>query len=195
MNPTKKAFLVDVLKVTPKTKMLGTGDASVQATSAFKQYRKEEEALLTQIKKLDGQLHRNGSHPRLRSTAFPQGSMPGDTTTATSPPVGPLAQEPVFEEVDQDRLQARSDRGGPNHYNELGVRKYDLPALLMRLRNHFRGPTTTNPKLVSYLAAGGLQGLRPLRYEKRVARNRFLALVVILFLVLLGIVLAVVQHR
>jgi len=151
--------------------------------------------LESQIKKLDGQLQRNGSHPRLRSTAFPQGSMPGDTTTATSPPVGPLAQEPVFEEVDQDRLQARSDRGGPNHYNELGVRKYDLPALLTRLRNHFRGPTTTNPKLVSYLAAGGLQGLRPLRYEKRVARNRFLALVVILFLVLLGIILAVVRHR
>jgi hypothetical protein len=37
--------------------------------------------------------------------------------------------------------------------------------------------------------------LRPLRYEKRVARNRFIALVVFLFLMLLGIILAVVRHR
>jgi cell division protein FtsB len=42
---------------------------------------------------------------------------------------------------------------------------------------------------VSYLAAGGIQGLRPLRYEKRVARNRFIFFVVILFLALLGTLL------
>jgi hypothetical protein len=78
----------------------------------------------------------------------------------------------------------------------LGVRKYDLPALLQRIRKHFRGPATTNPKLVSYLAAGGIQGLRPLRYEKRVARNRFIALVIVLFLVLLGLIAAFVKgHR
>src|SRR6266404_9764603 len=53
MNPTKKAFLLDVLKVTPKTKLFGIGDDAVQATTAFKQYRKEEEALLAQITTLD----------------------------------------------------------------------------------------------------------------------------------------------
>jgi hypothetical protein len=91
--------------------------------------------------------------------------------------------------VDRQRLKPRTEADEtPAHYNELGVRKYDLPALIRRLRNHFRGPSTTNPKLVSYLAAGGIQGLRPLRYEKRVARNRFIALVIILFLVLLGII-------
>ena len=46
-----------------------------------------------------------------------------------------------------------------------------------------------------YLAAGGIQGLRPMRYEKRVARNRFIALVVILFLTLLGIIAVFVRHR
>ena len=66
----------------------------------------------------------------------------------------------------------------------LGVRKYDLPALWDRLRNHFRGPTTTNPRLVNYLAAGGVHGLRPMRYEKRVARNRFLALVILLIFII-----------
>jgi hypothetical protein len=72
-------------------------------------------------------------------------------------------------------------------FNELGLRKYDLPALFNRIRNHLRGPTTTNPRLVNYLAAGGVHGLRPLRYEKRVARNRFIALVIVITIVLLGL--------
>ena len=42
--------------------------------------------------------------------------------------------------------------------------------------------------LQTYLAAGGVQGLRPLRYEKRVARNRFIALVIFLFAILVGII-------
>ena len=71
-----------------------------------------------------------------------------------------------------------------------GVRKYDLPALFNRLRNHFRRPTTNNPRLVTYLAAGGVHGLRPMRYEKRVARNRFIVLAVVLFVILLGLILA-----
>jgi cell division protein FtsB len=49
---------------------------------------------------------------------------------------------------------------------------------------------------VSYLAAGGIQGLRPLRYEKRVARNRFIFFVIILFLALLGTLLVFLKgHR
>ena len=47
---------------------------------------------------------------------------------------------------------------------------------------------------MNYLAAGSIQGLRPLRYEKRVARNRFIFLVVVLVLVLWGI-LAVIFKR
>jgi hypothetical protein len=105
-------------------------------------------------------------------------------------------QEPIFEEVGQDLLKARSEgTTTPEHYNELGLRKYDLPALLSRIRSHFRGPSTSNPKLVSYLAAGGIQGLRPLRYEKRVARYRFIAFVVILFLLLWGTLWVFLIHR
>jgi len=94
-------------------------------------------------------------------------------------PAPPTAlHEPIFEDVDRYRLRGRGEAGdSPEHFNELGVRKYDLSALIARLRNLFRGPSTTNPKLVSYLAAGGVQGLRPLRYEKRIARRRFVALV------------------
>lgn len=84
-------------------------------------------------------------------------------------------------------MPPRSETEMPEMFNELGVRKYDLPALLNRITNHFRGPTTSNPRLVNYLAAGGVQGLRPLRYEKRIARNRFIWLVVIVSLALFGL--------
>jgi hypothetical protein len=75
----------------------------------------------------------------------------------------------------------------PDQFNDLGVRKYDLPALFQRVRRQFSRPASSNPRLVTYLAAGGVRGLRPLRYEKRVARNRFIALVIVLLVILLGV--------
>jgi hypothetical protein len=153
--------------------------------------------LESQIKELDAHLQRDQTQPRLRSTALPQGSTVSHATPAPAATVTRAAEEPIFEEVGQDLLKARGEGATtPEHYNELGVRKYDLTALLRRVREHFRGPATTNPKLVSYLAAGGIQGLRPLRYEKRVARNRFIFFAVILFLALLGTLLVFLKgHR
>jgi hypothetical protein len=143
--------------------------------------------LESQIQELDAQLQQDHSQPRLRSTALPRGSTVSHPPPEPTAPPAPTAEGPIFEEVGQDWLKARGEgTTTPEHYNELGVRKYDLPALVRRVRDRFRGPSTTNPKLVSYLAAGGIQGLRSLRYEKRVARNRFIAFVVILFLLLLG---------
>ena len=152
-------------------------------------------SLETQIKRLDAQLQRD-EHPRLRSTAVPHGATITHTTPAPVPRPAPRPPEPIFEEVDQDRLKARDEIAGtPEHYNELGVRKYDFPALLQRVGDFFRGPTTMNPKLVSYLAAGGVQGLRPLRKEKRVARNRVIALAIFLFLMGLGVIYMFVRSR
>jgi len=153
--------------------------------------------LETQIQKLDTRLQRNHSHPRLRSTALPHGTTVSHLSSDSElPPPALIAHEPIFEEVDQNRLQAKTEAASaPELYNDLGVRKYDLTALLRRARNQFRGPSTTNPKLVSYLAAGGITGLRPMRYEKRVARNRFIALVIFLFLMLLGIIMAFVRRH
>jgi hypothetical protein len=155
--------------------------------------------LEAQIKKLDSRLQRTPAQPRLRSTALPHGITENHSVPAIKAPAAGTAgaNEPIFEHVAQDRLKTQTESNGttPEHYNELGVRKYDLPALFRRLRDQFRGPSTTNPKLVSYLAAGGIQGLRPLRYEKRVARNRFIALAIFLFLMLLGIIAAMVRRH
>ena len=147
--------------------------------------------LASQIQELDARVQRDKSQPRLRSTALPHGV---SVNPATPLPNAPL-HEPIFEELGQNLLARRGEAGNsPEHFNELGVRKYDLPALLRRIREHFRGPSTSNPKLVSYLAAGGIQGLRPLRYEKRVARNRFIFFVIILFLALLGTLLVFLKE-
>ena len=150
-------------------------------------------ALETEIKKLDTQIQRAPA-PKLRSTAIPHGET---ITRKTEPPPAPkpVSHEPVFEEISSKSIQARAEAESPDHYNELGVRKYDLPALWGRLQNHFRGPSTSNPRLVNYLAHGGVHGLRPMRYEKRVARNRFILLVVVLFLILLGVISIFVKNH
>jgi hypothetical protein len=150
-------------------------------------------ALESEIKKLDTQIQRVPA-PKFRSTAMPHGATVARTAESTPAPK-PAAHEPVFEKINQEPLQARAAAESADHYNDLGVRKYDLPALWQRLRNHLRGPTTTNPRLVNYLAAGGVHGLRPMRYEKRVARNRFILLVVVLFLILIWIVSLFVKNH
>jgi hypothetical protein len=118
----------------------------------------------------------------------------GPHKPAAGPPASPahssprLVNEPVFEEVDRNRWSQPETVNTPAHYNELGVRKYDLSALWRRCQNFFRNSPPSNPKLINYLAAGSIQGLRPLRYEKRVARNRVIGLCVVLVLVLLAII-------
>lgn len=144
-------------------------------------------ALEAQINKLSAKVEQNQSHPRLRSTAVPHGAT--TFSQASSPLPSAISRGPIFEEVGQHQLKAKAEvETTSQHYNELGVRKYDLAAFVRRVKNHFRSPPTTNPKLVSYLAAGSFQGLRPMRYEKRVARNRFLWLVIGFFLLLVGII-------
>lgn len=155
-------------------------------------------ALESQIKQLDSKLQNRRDQPRLRAPALPgSGSAsPAPGEVVSSAPSTPAVDDPVFENVDHDRLDPPAEAATtPDHYNELGVRKYDLAAFFRRFRNHFQGPTTSNPKLVSYLAAGGIQGLRPMRYEKRVARNRFIALTIVLFFLLLGVLAVFLRGR
>jgi hypothetical protein len=155
-------------------------------TAKARSLESEIAALEAEIKKLDTQLQRAPS-PKLRSTATAGGETVVRAPEKPVLPPPPKRAEPVFEEVASAKIAARTSADEAELFNELGVRKYDLPALFNRLRNHLRGPTTSNPRLVNYLAAGGVQGLRPLRYEKRVARNRFIWLVVVVSVVLFGL--------
>lgn len=126
------------------------------------------------------------STPRLRSNA------PGNVVRRVSmgggvPAPGlPPREAPVSRPARTSPVIAPVDPKDP-HFNELGIRKYDLLSAWQRLKGHLRGPTSNNPRMVNYLAAGSIQGLRTLRYERRVARNRFLAFFVLLLLVLWGL--------
>ena len=146
-------------------------------------------SLESEIKKLDTHLQHT-TRPRLRSTALPHGATIARTRDPAPPP-RPV-HEPVFEEVKP--LRADDETASPDQFNELGLRKYDLPALLNRLRRQFSRPAVGDSRLVTYLAAGGVRGLRPLRYEKRVARRRFVVLVIFLLVVLL-IVFSMFLHN
>jgi len=61
-------------------------------------------------------------------------------------------------------------------------------------RRFRKPPISSNPRMVNFLAAGSIQGLRPLRYERRVARNRFLAFSLLLVIVLLGLFWTLLQQ-
>lgn len=148
-------------------------------------------ALEAEIKKLSSQsaaatpvVTSPAGGPKIRSTTPP---------FQAAPPSKP-APEPVFEDVSRNTVAAVPRVEKSELFNELGLRKYDLPALIARLRNRLRSPTTSNPRLISYLAAGGGQGLRPLRYEKRVARERFIILVIIFLAILTGLSYLFLRH-
>ena len=142
-------------------------------------------ALEAQIKQLNSKIEHGKSYPRVRSTAVPHGP-----TVNMGP--APAPKDPVFEQIEFKKAKETPEgETTADHYNELGVRKYDLVRIFSRLGKHLRGPSASNPKLVSYLAAGSIRGLRPLRYEKRIARNRFIFLSIFFVLILWGIIAAI----
>lgn len=141
----------------------------------------EIEELEAQIRQYESTLNESDSRTEPTGSPFARAAM-AQRRAVSSPP----RPDPDLEDMAQARVKVEdTDPGVP--VNDLGLRKYDLLGAVKRAKDHLRPATTSNPRLVSYLAAGGIQGLRPLRYEKRIARNRFLLLFGIFFLVLLGI--------
>jgi len=131
--------------------------------------------------------------PKLRSTTLPHAHA-GSTMHAQGTDADrQAAEEPVLEDLNPFRNPAEA-RPPVAHKPALGLRDPDSVSVWERVKNNFRGPATSNPKLVNYLAAGSIQGLRPLRYEKRVARNRFLLLAIALALVLWGLLAAFLKR-
>src|ERR1051325_179113 len=144
------------------------------------------QALEAQIKHLTAEAGK--PQPRFRSSTLPR------VYAAPAPAKRDLPAREHFEEVDHTPLKSPEPQPRPTRLQELGVRKYDLVAVWERLKSSFKGPPASNPKLVNYLAAGSIQGLRPLRYEKRVARNRFILLAVALLLLLWGTLYMFFRH-
>ncbi|MBG85940.1 MAG: hypothetical protein CMO80_03445 [Verrucomicrobiales bacterium] len=110
--------------------------------------------------------------PKFRSTVTPQ--QPGEQTTQA---------DPIFEEYDQSKVRQpesplRED-GEAVSSRERGVR-----AWFRQLKKNVGAAPSTNPRLVKLMSVGNIEGLKPLRAEKRQARNRFLFLFGVLLFVL-----------
>lgn len=130
-----------------------------------------QKELEAEMARLQAQLGRLQQEPPAKPAAKPA------SNTGTAPFAPPLTPPPT----------AAPAARPAGHFNDLGVRKWDIGAAWQRLLNHLRGPTGNNPRLTKMLAAGSIHGLRPLRHERRVARNRTIALFVTLFLILAGV--------
>jgi hypothetical protein len=122
---------------------------------------------------------------------------PASASRPASPkakPSAPPSHEPVFEEMPARPFESSKQPPTPGRESvELGLKRPLVSEWWRRLKRQFVDPPPTNEKLVNYLAAGSIQGLRSLRYERRIARNRIIFICVVLGLLLWG-VLAVVWH-
>lgn len=152
-------------------------------------------ALESKIKKLSAQIEKTApampepSAPRLRTTSSaPETTSAQHVPPSFTPPSSTTRSVENIVEVDlPPSISVPDPVETPAYYNARGVRKFDLLGALQRFRKSVTAPEPSNPKLVAYLAVGNIHGLRPLRHEKRVARNRF----IVLCLVLLGVLFAI----
>ena len=136
-------------------------------------FRKNRDPLANRAKSVKDQLADLQSQiEELGDPAQPFAAQPAPVVHDLKPGDQPLPRRPDTDATSRP-LDTRAERPG---------------TLWERFRKSFRKPpVSNNPKLVNFLAAGSIQGLRPLRYERRVARNRFLAFTTVLVLVLIGL--------
>ena len=120
----------------------------------------------------------------------PETPVPAETNTPRSrPQESPKKAESgemVFETVSARRLQGSNVNPFKDSHDPQALQREGSSTIIEKLLRYFRGPTSSNPKLVSYLAAGNIHGLQPLRYERRVARNRLLLWIVIIMVLIVG---------
>jgi hypothetical protein len=148
---------------------------------------REMRDLEDQIAALSDEAKETEQLPRVRSTVRPR-ELPSQNPFT-------LGQEVVFEPVDNEVITEPEPLDvNSSHYNEHGVKKLNLVHLWQRIQLHLRKTPGAQSKFVNYLAAGSIQGIRPLRYERRIARNRFLMMFGVLMVVLFGI-FAMLQGR
>lgn len=139
---------------------------------------------------------------KLNQTITPDAARPaappkGETrSTPAAPSSRPApAQDPVFERMPARPAEGRRPEPAGQAAVDMGLKRPVWSQLWKRVKGRWVDPPPANEKLVSYLAAGGIQGLRPLRYERRVARNRLIFVCVVLGLLLWGLLVVFWQAR
>jgi len=147
-------------------------------------------ALSDQIRRLEREIRQLSDKPPVPSQSSPAKARSRPETQPlpqASPPQPPSrTKRPIANPIPAATV-ATPPPGKDARINPHGIRKFDLAAVWNRFLSSFKGPAPSNPRMVHYLAAGSVHGLRPLRYEKRVARNRFIGLFLLLVLILFGL--------
>ena len=95
--------------------------------------------------------------------------------------------EPAFEEIPVRSPTAGRSDPPVDDAAQMGLKRSVWWQRWHRWKGRFVDPPPANAKLVNYLAVGGIQGFRPLRYERRIARNRILFVCVVLGLLMWAI--------
>ena len=95
-----------------------------------------------------------------------------------------ILDEEKQQEFDCDTVAADLELDTPAHYNEMGVRKFNLEHACPRFKNWLVGAPATNEKFNNLFPAANHDHLPPLRRETRIARNRFILAAIILLAVI-----------
>lgn len=128
---------------------------------------------------LEAEIADTDDGPSYRSTAYPD----------EAPTGGAL----IMEDYDQSSLKSP-----PSHIQEqidgISSKPTGFRERFKRLKKEVGAAPVSNPKLVKFLSSGNIEGLQPLRYERRVARNRFFFLFFLLLLVLTGLAMVITRN-
>jgi hypothetical protein len=129
-----------------------------------------------------------GSSPP-RSVAAPDVPSGGDIPRPSPVPRGRVAPDRLAPSgpAAVPRVVGGPAPGPDPLVSPVGARKFDLPAAWRRWAARFDTRGGASPAASRYMTSNSIHGLRPLRYEKRVARNRFIGLFILLVLVLTGL--------
>lgn len=151
--------------------------------------KEEIEALEAQIRQLSEQ--DSGGKPQMSSAATERAPALAPAARPVSSTPLPPAKNRVLKQISAADFKLEAEPVLGPDLDAAGAKT----TLLTRILDELRGKPTTNPKLVRFLAAGSIQGLRPLRYEKRIARNRLIGLCFILLLLIWGILAVVLKNN
>lgn len=140
---------------------------------------RELRALDKEMRVLEKQIHQLQRNPAKAATSF----KPATTAFPSARDPVPGAEPPPAAAQRRPAPPSRADEDlGLPRERDLWVQAAEVERGSTE-QGGFRGwwhglfqprPGPADPKLVSYLSAGSFKTVRPLRYERRIARNRFL---------------------
>jgi len=163
-------------------------------------FRKKSDPIDARVRELERELeelrgeineHTPDAESESESPAFRSSYYPGQSSEAAG------EDEHLILEADDQATLRQPTKCLQEKLDGLSAKPTGLRAKLKELKENVGASSAANanPKLLKYLSTGDLEGLQPLRREKRIARNRVLFLTLLLLLVLLGLAAVVMENR